>query len=39
MQIVLDSLNHLQVQKHLKLYGYVIMENHLHLVVSGSDLA
>ena len=39
VQIILDSLNHLQVQKHLKLYGYVIMENHLHLIASGSDLA
>lgn len=29
VQIVLDSLNYLQVQKLLKLYGYVIMENSL----------
>ena len=39
VQIVLDSLNHLQIQKHMKLYGYVIMENHLHLIVSGNNLA
>ncbi len=39
VQIILDSLNHLQVQKRLKLYGYVIMENHLHLIASGNGLA
>ena len=39
VQIVLDSLNHLQIQKRLKLYGYVIMENHLHLIASGNNLA
>ncbi len=39
VQIILDSLNYLQTQKRLKLYGYVIMENHLHLIASGNDLA
>ncbi len=39
VQIVLDSLNHLQIQKRLKRYGFVIMGNHLHLIASGNDLA
>ncbi len=39
VQIILDSLNHLQIQKRLKLYGYVIMENHLHLIASGNGLS
>lgn len=39
VQIVLDSLNYLQEQNRLILYGYVIMENHLHFVASGCDLA
>ena len=38
-QIVLDSLSYLQTQKRLILHSYVILENHLHLVASGSDLA
>ncbi len=39
VEIILDSLNHLQKQERLKLYGYVIMENHLHLIASGNNLA
>lgn len=38
-QIVLDSLAFLQGHERLILYGYVIMENHLHLVAHASDLS
>lgn len=38
-QILLDSLRFLQAQERLILYGYVILENHLHLVASAADLS
>jgi len=37
-QIVLDSLQYLQTNGELKLYGFVIMENHLHLIASAERL-
>ena len=37
-QIILDSLGFLQNQQRLSLHGYVIMENHLHLIASASNL-
>jgi len=36
--IVLDALTWLQEQKRMKLFGYVLMENHLHLVASSENL-
>jgi putative transposase len=39
VQIVLDSWHFLQNANRLTIYGYVILENHLHLVASSSDLA
>lgn len=36
--IVLDALLWLQEQNRLKLFGYVLMENHLHLVASSENL-
>ena len=36
--IVLNSIRHLQAENKLRLHGYVLMENHLHLVASASDL-
>ena len=39
VEIVLESLRHLQDQGHLILYGYVIMENHLHLLASADNLS
>ncbi|MDO9266954.1 MAG: transposase [Sulfurimonas sp.] len=36
--IVFDSLKYLQQTDSLKLYAYVILENHLHLVVSSDDI-
>nr|WP_263970657.1 transposase [Leptolyngbya sp. KIOST-1] len=38
-QIVLDSLRFLQAEDRLTLHGYVILENHLHLIASGDQLA
>lgn len=38
-QIVLDSLQFLQERERLTVYGYVIMENHLHLVASSDELS
>jgi REP element-mobilizing transposase RayT len=39
VQIVIDSLKFLQTQDNLKVYAYVILENHLHLVVQSDDLS
>ena len=38
-QIVLDSLSFMQREKRLALHGYVLMENHLHLIVTSSELS
>jgi putative transposase len=38
VQIILNSLSHLQKNDNLKLNAYVILENHLHLVAQGDDL-
>ncbi|MEC4983722.1 MAG: transposase [Oscillatoria sp. PMC 1068.18] len=38
-QIILDSLSFLQKKQRLTLYAYVIMENHLHLIVSAVNLS
>jgi putative transposase len=38
MNIVLDSWRFLQSENRLKLYGYVILENHIHLIASAADL-
>jgi putative transposase len=37
--IVLSSLHFLQSQNRLTLHAYVIMENHLHMIVTASDLS
>ena len=36
--IVLDSWRHLREIEGMRLYGYVIMENHLHFVAQSEDL-
>jgi putative transposase len=38
-QIVLNSLAWLQQQQRLRVHGYVIMENHWHLIASAADLS
>ena len=39
VQIIIDSLKFLQEKDNLKLYAYVILENHLHMVLQSNDLA
>ena len=39
VEILLDSFKHLQKNDNLKIYSYVILENHLHLVASSDDLS
>jgi putative transposase len=39
VELVLDSWRFLQRERELKLYGYVILENHLHLIASAPKLA
>ena len=38
VQIIIDSIKFLQDKDNLKLYAYVILENHLHMVLSSDDL-
>ncbi|MES9855768.1 MAG: hypothetical protein ABW166_04070 [Sedimenticola sp.] len=38
VEIILESLRHLQQHEGLKLYGYVILENHLHFVAQAPRL-
>ncbi|OQK17205.1 transposase [Methyloprofundus sedimenti] len=38
VQIILDSFCYLQQNADLKLYGYVIMENHLHWIAQSHQL-
>ncbi|MGE5479978.1 MAG: REP-associated tyrosine transposase [Chloroflexota bacterium] len=37
-QIVIDSLNFLVQNNRIELYGYVILENHLHLIAISENL-
>jgi len=37
-QILADSLKYCQKNKGIRLYAYVFMINHLHLILSGSDI-
>jgi len=39
VEILLKSLRYLQKTDDLKIYAYVILENHLHLIVSSKDIA
>jgi putative transposase len=38
VEVVLDSWRYLQQNGSFQLYGYVILENHLHLVASAPEL-
>ncbi len=38
VQIIIDSLKHLQKEENLKLYAYVILENHLHIIAQSDDI-
>lgn len=39
VQFVLDAWEFLQTSARLRLFGFVVMENHLHLIASSSDLS
>lgn len=39
VQIVLECLKFLQVKDNLKVHAYVILENHLHMVIQSDDLS
>ena len=39
VQIVFDSWQYLQREAQFRLFGYVILENHLHLIASASQSA
>jgi REP element-mobilizing transposase RayT len=39
VQIVFDSWTFLHNEKDFRLYGYVVLENHLHLVASAPNLS
>jgi len=39
VDILLDSFKYLQKYDNLKIYAYVILENHLHLVAQSGDIA
>lgn len=38
-EMIFDSLKYLQRNDNLKLYAYVILENHLHMIVQSDDLS
>jgi len=38
-QLVLDSLQFLRKEDTIKLFCYVIMHNHLHMIISSSDIS
>ena len=37
VEILLDSLRHLSTEG-LKIYAYVILENHMHIIAQSADL-
>ena len=38
-EIVIDSLKFCQINRGLEIYAYVVLDNHLHLVVSGPEIS
>ena len=38
VEIIFDSWRFLQENRHVRIYGYVILENHLHWIASGEQL-
>ena len=39
VQIIFDSWRFLSKEKGFRIFGYVVLENHLHLIASAPDLA
>ena len=38
VDIIIQSLKYLQKEENLRLYAYVILENHIHLIVQSDDI-
>ena len=38
VQIILDSFSYIQNNQDIKIYGYVILENHIHWIAQSEDL-
>jgi REP element-mobilizing transposase RayT len=38
VQIILDSFSYIQNHYDIKIYGYVILENHIHWIAQSEDL-
>lgn len=38
VEIVLDSWRYLRAEEGMRLYGYVVLENHLHFIAQANDL-
>ena len=38
VEIIINSWRHLQAKANLQLFGYVIMENHLHFIAQAAEL-
>jgi len=38
-QIIFDSWRYLQQEREFRLFAYVILENHLHLIASAPELS
>ena len=39
VEILLESFRYLQKTDNLKLYAYVILENHIHIVAQSDDIS
>ena len=39
VQIVMNAMQFMQDQKRMRIYGYVIMHNHLHMIASAEKLS
>ena len=37
-EVLIDAFNYSRINKGLKIYAYVIMDNHFHLICQGDDL-
>lgn len=39
VEVIIESLKYLQQHNNLKLYAYVILENHIHPIAQSDDIA
>ena len=38
-ELIIESIKHLQNREKVKVYAYLIMHNHLHIIIEGKELA